>query len=254
VTVPVDEFTGSHLRFTFRHRSSSFSKEKPHPWALAFLKLVNDLDKTAIRDYAHDLIVYKIEKKFELESGSYLQLPFIKSNWYLLKQKNNSNLTPLTKDSFIVQTTLCSTKLTQNEGLLSLLKWKDDPERLGEHLNVFNQKVNGEEFVKFLPDVLDALFSILTDNKTDNKKREEILAKVFKSLIKVIHVITEDTRYQQFVPVLDMYIQENFSATLAYDKLLPLLKECIDDATLKPSDLANAMKSLRYIFKVSISV
>jgi dedicator of cytokinesis protein 1 len=152
----------------------------------------------------------------------------------------------LPKDTFLVQTTLCSTKLTQNEGLLSLLKWRDEPHKLKENLNIFNQKVNGKEFVKFLPDVLDALFSILTENPDS----EEYDDKVFKSLIYVIHLITEDTRYQQFVPVLDVYIQENFSATLAYNKLLVVLKECVDNATLKPMDLIQAMKSLKYIFKV----
>jgi len=46
-------------------------------------------------------------------------------------------------------------------GLLSLLKWKSEPERLARNLQIFNQKVNGHEFVKFMPDVLDALFTIL---------------------------------------------------------------------------------------------
>ena len=165
VTVPVEDFSRSHLRFTFRHRSSNLTKERSSPpWALAFLRLVHDHDKTAVRDGAHDLLVYKIEKKFEFEGAAYLELPCLRSNQYHLKQKSSHNLTLLSKDSFAVQTTLCSTKLTQNEGLLSLLKWRDEPQRLNENLNIFNQKVNGKEFVKFLPDVLDALFSILTEN------------------------------------------------------------------------------------------
>lgn len=69
-------------------------------------------------------------------------------------------------------------------GLLSLLKWRDDPSRLNENLNIFNQKVNGKEFVKFLPDVLDALFSILTENSDGEKydyKVGEDLNKLSKS-------------------------------------------------------------------------
>ncbi len=46
-----------------------------------------------------------------------------------------------------------------------------------------------------------------------------------------------------------MYILENFSATLAYNKLLIVLKECVQDADLRPMDLIQAMKSLKYIFK-----
>jgi len=67
--------------------------------------------------------------------------------------------------------------------------------------------VNGKEFVKFLPDVLDALFSILTENEDP----ERYDYKVFKSLINVVHLITEDARYTQFIPVLDMYIMVSTS-------------------------------------------
>eukprot|EP00095_Tigriopus_kingsejongensis_P007920 maker-scaffold1210_size55525-snap-gene-0.17 protein:Tk07920 transcript:maker-scaffold1210_size55525-snap-gene-0.17-mRNA-1 annotation:"dedicator of cytokinesis protein 1 isoform x3" len=159
--------------------------------------------------------------------------------------KPGSLLTPISKDSFHVQTTLCSTKLTQNEGLLSLLKWRDNQARLDENINIFNQKVNGKEFAKFLPDVLDALFSILTDNENP----EKFDLKVFKSLVNVIHLITEDARYQQFLPVLDMYIQENFSATLAYTKLLVVLSETVEEAVAKWNDTVHAAKSLKYILR-----
>jgi hypothetical protein len=232
------------LRFTFVHRSSK-SKEKCVPWAMAYLKLVHDIDKTAVRDDTHELLVYKVEKKFDFDQSSYLELPYLRQKQFMLKQKCTNNLTLLPKDVFVVQTTLCSTKLTQNEGLLSLLKWRDEPEKLKENLNIFNQKVNGKEFVKFLPDVLDALFSILTE-KSDNEQDD---LKVFKSIIDVIHLITEDLRYQQFVPVLDVYICHNFSATLAYSKLLSILKECADNAHIKQKELIKAMKSLKYVFK-----
>ena len=53
-----------HLRFTFKHRSRNEAREKlgPAPWALAYLKLVNDSNGTTVRDGVHDLLVYKIEK------------------------------------------------------------------------------------------------------------------------------------------------------------------------------------------------
>ena len=247
VIISVDQFSaGSHIRFTFRHKSASGSKEKSQPpWAMAFLKLVSDHDKTTVKDGSHDLLVYKIEKRFDFEASCYLHLPFYKSNQYLLKQKSNSILTALPKDSFLVQTTLCSTKLTQNEGLLTLLNWKSKPNKISHNLVIFNQKVNGKEFVKFLPDVLDSLFSILTESTIE----EGLDMKVFKSLINVIHLITEDPRYQQFVSVLDVYIRTNFSATLAYSKLLDVLFETIDQAGLNPVDLNQTMKSLKYIFK-----
>ncbi|TRY70430.1 hypothetical protein TCAL_09293 [Tigriopus californicus] len=246
ISIPVEEFASCHIRFTFRHRSSNLSKEKSFvPWAFAYLKLINDLDKTAIRDGSHELLVYKIEKKFDYQPKSYLGLPFMKSKQHAFKPDGVVALSPIHKDSFIVHSTLCSTKLTQNEGLLSLLKWRDDPSRLDENINIFNVKVNGKEFAKFLPDVLDALFSILTENT----EPEKFDPKVFKSLVNVIHLITEDARFQQFLPVLDMYIQENFSATLAYTKLLVVLGETIENATVNANDAFHAAKSLKYILR-----
>lgn len=250
ISIPVEEFAGCHVRFTFRHRSSNLSKEKCYvPWAFAFMKLINDQDKTAIRDGPHELLVYKIEKKFDFQPKSYLGLPFMKSKQLFLSSSSKSEgappLTPILKDSFIIHSTLCSTKLTQNEGLLSLLKWRDDPSRLDESINIFNLKVNGKEFAKFLPDVLDALFSILTENQDP----ETFDPKIFKSLVNVIHLITEDARFQQFLPVLDMYIKENFSATLAYTKLLVVLNDTIDNAVVTPNEAVQAAKSLKYILR-----
>jgi hypothetical protein len=51
-----------HLRFTFKHRSRNEAKEKqgPTPWALAYLKLVNDTNGTTVKDGYHDLLVYKV--------------------------------------------------------------------------------------------------------------------------------------------------------------------------------------------------
>ena len=56
-------------------------------------------------------------------------------------------------------------------------------------------------------------------------------------------------RYQQFIPVLELYINENFYATLAYNKLLIVLRECVENGTLKPVELTQTMKCLRYVFK-----
>ena len=72
-------------------------------------------------------------------------------------------------------------------------------------------KVDGEEVVKFLQDILDALFTILMQN-SDTDVYDNL---VFECLVFLICLIS-DRKYQHFRPVLDLYIQENFSATLAY--------------------------------------
>ena len=132
-----------HLRFTFKHRSRNEAREKlgPAPWALAYLKLVNDSNGTTVRDGVHDLLVYKIEKKFDLGNPTYLDLPSLKTNQtgshkHKLQQYNN-NLSLITKDVLTVHTTLCSTKLTQNLGLLSLLKWRSEPDNLKHNPDMF---------------------------------------------------------------------------------------------------------------------
>lgn len=56
--------------------------------------------------------------------------------------------------------------------LLGLLNWTSEPDTLAASLNAL-MKVDGEEVVKFLQDVLDALFNMLMQNSDsdvyDNK-------------------------------------------------------------------------------------
>ena len=68
---------------------------------------------------------------------------------------------------------------------------------------------------------------------------------------------------KQFVPVLEVYINENFSATLAYNKLLVVFKDYVEAATghresmpmssveqrRKCEKLGQAMNSLQFLLK-----
>ncbi len=52
--------------------------------------------------------------------------------------------------------------------------------------------------------------------------------------------------------MLDVYIKENFSATLAYKKLLVVLNKCVQSSVttkLQGDDLLRVMKALQYLFK-----
>lgn len=93
--------------------------------------------------------------------------------------------------------------------LLGLLNWTSHPDTLEESL-LSLMNVNGEEIVKFLQDVLDALFNILQNSESSKHD-----SSVFNCLLYVITLVS-DRKYQHFQPVLDLYIQESFSATLAY--------------------------------------
>ena len=63
------------------HRSRNEAKEKqgPAPWALSYIKLVNETNGTTVKDGFHDLLVYKIDKKFDMNNPTYLELPSIKT-------------------------------------------------------------------------------------------------------------------------------------------------------------------------------
>ena len=73
------------------------------------------------------------------------------------------------KENVTITTKLVSTKLTQNVDLMKLLNWKSSQNSISDTLSKI-MSLSGEEIVKFLQDILDALFAmfstgqILSDN------------------------------------------------------------------------------------------
>ncbi|BES96169.1 Dedicator of cytokinesis [Nesidiocoris tenuis] len=250
VAVPIDDFKYSHLKFTFKHRSSNEAKDRNEkPFAMSYVKLMQE-NGTTLPDTTHELLVYKVDqKKWDPSEVSYLALPSTRSELEDGSKPSVNGLSLTNKDSFTIQTNVCSTKLTQNIDLLSLLNWASEPERVVESLQALT-KVGGEEIVKFLQDVLDALFNILQEPTTGHADKM-----VFNCLLYIIGLVS-DLKYQHFQPVLDLYIKESFCATLAYNKLLAVLKDHIDANCLNmspdPSErelLLKTMKSLQYLMK-----
>uniref|UniRef100_A0AAQ6A830 Dedicator of cytokinesis 1 n=1 Tax=Amphiprion ocellaris TaxID=80972 RepID=A0AAQ6A830_AMPOC len=224
VAIPIEDVNRSHLRFTFRHRSSQDSKDKSEKiFALSFVKLMR-YDGTTLRDGEHDLIVYKVSVKISLSTA-------------------RSQCVLSCKDSFQISTLVCSTKLTQNVDLLGLLKWRSNTSLLQQNLCQL-MKVEGGEVVKFLQDTLDALFNIMMEN-SDSDTFDTL---VFDALVFIIGLIA-DRKFQHFNPVLETYIRKHFSATLAYTKLTKVLKNYVDNAEKLTEQLLKAMKALEYIFK-----
>ncbi|XP_053976094.1 dedicator of cytokinesis protein 1 isoform X2 [Hylaeus volcanicus] len=250
IAIPIEEFKQAHLKFTFKHRSSNEAKDKSEkPFALSYVKLMQR-NGTTLQDIQHELLVYKLDqKKYEETDISYLKLPSTKGELVELNIEKKPTLGALTlssKDNFLIATNICSTKLTQNVDLLGLLNWGSH-NTLKESL-IALMKVDGEEVVKFLQDVLDALFNILMSN-SDSDFYDDM---VFECLLYIIGLVS-DRKYQHFQPVLDLYISESFSATLAYKKLIAVLRKRIDNATNNDGQerdiLLKTMKSLQYCMR-----
>ncbi|KAM9462475.1 dedicator of cytokinesis protein 1 isoform 1-T1 [Clarias gariepinus] len=249
VAIPIEDVNRSHLRFTFKHRSSQDYKDRSEKiFALSFVKLMR-YDGTTLRDGEHDLIVYKAEVKKLEDSSLYLSLPATKleleEKGHFPTGKSSQNLgnCTISKDSFQIATLVCSTKLTQNVDLLGLLKWRSNTSLLQQNLRQL-MKVDGGEVVKFLQDTLDALFNIMMEN-SDSDTFDTL---VFDALVFIIGLIA-DRKFQHFNPVLETYIRKHFSATLAYTKLTKVLKNYVDHAEKLTDQLLKAMKALEYIFK-----
>jgi len=66
--------------------------------------------------------------------------------------------------------------------LLSLLQWKEHPEKIQEALNRV-LRLNGEELVKFLQDVLDALFSMFSTEDGNSTSHSGLVFHVLVSYI-----------------------------------------------------------------------
>ncbi|XP_055851030.1 dedicator of cytokinesis protein 1 isoform X1 [Episyrphus balteatus] len=226
IHVPIDEFKQCHLKFLYKHRSSNEQKDRNEkPFGLSYIKLMQD-NGTTITQGQHNLIVYKIDhKKFDKNVIiSYMDLPSTVSEIPSGTKPSTLGLTLLSKDSVSIGVNLCSTKLTQSVSLLGLLNWSAHKESLEDSLKAL-ATVPGEEVVKFLQDILDALFNILVEN--DNPERYDNL--VFMSIIHLVETVS-DLKYQHFLSVLDVYINESFSATLAYNKLIDVLQNHIREA------------------------
>ncbi|XP_019762944.2 dedicator of cytokinesis protein 2 isoform X3 [Dendroctonus ponderosae] len=250
IALRIEEFKSSHLKFTFKHRSSNEAKDKSEkPFAMSYVKLMQENGVT-LSDAVHNLIVYKIDsKKYDESSLDYFKLPCFVSERLDNSKPQVPGLVASTKDCFNISSNICSTKLTQNVNLLGLLNWATHKHTISESLQNFMHVV-GEEIVKFLQDILDALFNILMD-EPDNDKYDIM---VFECLLHIISLVTNDWKYLHFEPVLDMYIKESFSATLAYKKLISILKSVIGKAsysTIATNDnlIFKTMKALQYIMR-----
>lgn len=261
IILPIEKYSNAHLKFTFKHRSSNENKDKNEkPFAISFIRLMNK-DETTLKNNDYRLFVYKIDpKKYNENDKSYLTLPSIRNDSNNKSDSENSNSTDLKqifnkqklsniytyspRDIFTISIKICSTKLAQNIKILSLLKWRDRKDSLGEILeNV--QSLEGSEIMKFLHDVLDALFEIWMDPNVSSSYDRD----VFDALVSIITHLLQ-AKYIHFQEILNDYIEKHFSATLVYMKLIESFQYYIQNPESNFS--YQTVASMEFIFKFII--
>lgn len=246
LTLPIDKFAGAHIRFEYRHCSSKLKTNKRNLkggifskflfsarekndkklFGFSFIRLM-DKDGAAVQDVMHELYIYKCEDAQKLENCGYLSLLACNKDYEGNADVINS-FSRSPKEIVFVKTLLCSTKLTQNGkiktkinfyiiidifsvDLLSLLRWKSHPEKIQESLQRV-LRLGDEELVKFLQDVLDALFALFS---TEDGNSTAYSGLVFHVLVSIFSLLDE-SKFQYFKPVLDAYIRNHFAAALVY--------------------------------------
>ncbi|KAJ6656254.1 hypothetical protein lerEdw1_003982 [Lerista edwardsae] len=239
--IPVDKFRSAHLRFEFRHCSTKEKGEKKL-FGFSFVPLMQENGRT-LPDGTHELIVHKCEENVSFQDSSrYLKFPFSKGHLI----GNNHQAVKTTKESFWITSFLCSTKLTQNGDMLDLLKWRAHPEKIAGCLSKLKE-IDGSEIVKFLQDTLDTLFGILDENS------QKYGSQVFDCLVHIINLL-QDSKFHNFKPVMDTYIESHFAGALAYRDLIKVLKWHVDRITEEDRQAHNqeVLKAQEYIFKYII--
>ncbi|XP_064489712.1 dedicator of cytokinesis protein 3-like isoform X2 [Ornithodoros turicata] len=255
VSIPIERFDGAHIRIEFYHCSARDKDRKL--LGFSFVHLMDD-QGTILRNGSHEFFVYKCEDRSKLQDpASYLTLPSGPKDVVPPTTPSATSPPPFSptgtaifirspRESLQVTTLLCSTKLTQNGDLLCLLKWKENPDKIHDTLNKV-MKLNGEEIVKFLQDILDALFSMFSTGDGNSTLYSGL---VFKALIHIFSLL-DSTKFEHFKPVMDAYVTGHFAAALVYKGLLSCVRHCSDliqDAE-EQNAIKNCFSSLEYIFK-----
>jgi dedicator of cytokinesis protein 3 len=256
LSLPLGGITRWHVFFTFRNRGRDkplrgSSDSSDRPFAFAFVPLFPD-GRAALEDGPHTLLLYRADRLHQITPDMYLGAP----SWVPPGQKPDQifippelqRIAPVMRDTLTIRNSLCSTKYTQNPVLLSLLYWEHitDEEELTTILSKFTF-VGEVEIVKFLGDIFNSLFGIMVSK---HNRSGEIDLLVFNALVTVLRIV-QDRRFNNFQPVLDVYIENHFNCPIASSHMMRSMNLLMANPTSPDtaSSLRAALTVWDYIYK-----
>nr|XP_022300007.1 dedicator of cytokinesis protein 3-like isoform X2 [Crassostrea virginica] len=246
VSIPMEKFPGSSVLFEISHCSTKASKAEKKLCGFAFMRLTDEED-IVIKDALHNLCIYKCEDPNKIKYERYKTMPFLVEDWGVQRQSvlisKSLPYIRSPRETMQVSTKLTSTKFTQTSELLGILKWRDCISDLDKNLDKL-MKLQGGEIMKFLSDILDALFEMLQGGN-----QTPYYTKVFHALTFILNLLL-DSRFENFVPVLDSYLKESFTSPLVHIHLMFLFSSGIERAVKGESfPVAMSLKVLAPLVK-----
>ncbi|CAE1274916.1 DOCK3 [Acanthosepion pharaonis] len=239
--LPIEKFTGAHIRLDLRHCSTRDKGEKKL-FGFTFLKITSS--DITLMDNAHTLCIYKCDSLSQLKNSSYINLPCTTSELNnpisSALQTGGPHFQRSAREYIEVTSCLCSTKFTQNRDLLEILQWRTKRHKISSSLEKL-ASIQDIDIVRYLHDILDTLFDMFI---SDSAQPVSYAQNVFEALIHVFHLLTE-RKFKHYVPGFQSYLYETFSSSLVYRDLL----FCLGQSITKVID-GSTDKILKQMFKV----
>ena len=197
LSIPKDQVIDCHVVMTI----SDGAKQS---FGICYLPLWSD--GAFISDGSHDLLFYQNDQVVGRIMGD--RLAYLHLGWSS-KPKTNRQSWAYDMALLHVRTDLVSTFFSQNQVLLSVLNWKDQSD--DDLIKALRQlrNVPDLELVKFISDVLNALFGILVQ-RSGNDEFEDL---IFRTVVEVL-TIAQSKRFN-LTPAIDDYTHNKFSFPFA---------------------------------------
>ncbi|GAA5840554.1 hypothetical protein JCM9279_007363 [Rhodotorula babjevae] len=251
LAVSAERMVDCHLFLMVRNRARPAPEP---PVAFAFLPLFPTSSAAFLPDGAHTLVLYRYDPQVASPSF-YLQVPPTHDGSRQgpsVPPAVAKTLFPL-RDTVTLRTHLVSTTHTQNETILRLLRWQQDlvhePDLMRDTLAqlTFCSEV---EVCKFLRDILDALFGILTSTANSTGELDDL---IFQALV-VIFGFVSGKRLTNFRPVLDLYVSRSFSSSAAAAHIIGQLQRLLRSPASPETatTLRSSIKVLRWLLRLVV--